>query len=115
MARPRTPTAVLELRGAFKNHPSRLKDREFEPVVATDLPEPPKYLTTATAGTWLELKARGHWLTTADKFLIEIAATLMARYRINELKSGDVSQLIGLLGKIGFSPVERGKMDLPTQ
>jgi hypothetical protein len=46
--------------------------------------------------------------------LVEIAATLMARYRIDELKSGDVSLLIGLLGKIGFSPNERGKMNLPS-
>jgi hypothetical protein len=46
--------------------------------------------------------------------LVEIAATLMARYRIDELKSGDVSLLIGLLGKIGFSPNECGKMNLPS-
>jgi hypothetical protein len=45
------------------------------------------------------------------KFLVEIAATLMARYRMDELKAGDVSLLIGLLGKIGCSPGERGKMD----
>jgi hypothetical protein len=115
MARPRTPTAVLELRGAFKNHPSRRKDRKFEPVVTTDLPAPPRHLDGITRATWLEMKARGHWLTSADRFLVEIAATLMARYRVDELKSADVSQLIGLLGKIGFSPVERGKMDLPAK
>jgi hypothetical protein len=46
--------------------------------------------------------------------LVEIAATLIARYQIDKLKSGDVSQLTALLGKIGFSPVERGKMNLPT-
>jgi hypothetical protein len=46
--------------------------------------------------------------------LVEIAAALMARYRIDELKSGDVSLLISLLGKIGFSPNERGWMNLPT-
>jgi hypothetical protein len=39
----------------------------------------------------------------------------MARYRIDELKSGDVSLLIALPGKIGFSPAERGKMDLPAK
>jgi hypothetical protein len=44
--------------------------------------------------------------------LVEIAVTLMGRYRIDELKSGDVSQLIRLLGKIGFSPSERVKMNL---
>jgi hypothetical protein len=39
----------------------------------------------------------------------------MARYRIDELKSGDVSLLIGLPGKIGFSPKERGALNLPTR
>jgi hypothetical protein len=33
---------------------------------------------------------------------IVIAATLMARYQTDQLKSGDVSLLVGLLGKIGF-------------
>jgi hypothetical protein len=61
---------------------------------------------------WLEMKARGYWLTSADRFLVEIAATLMARYRTDKLKSGDVSQLIGLLGKIGFSPNERNKLNV---
>jgi hypothetical protein len=63
---------------------------------------------------WLEIKSRGYWLTSADRFLVEIAAALMARYRIGELNSGDVSLLIGLPGKIGFSPNERGRMNLPT-
>jgi hypothetical protein len=62
---------------------------------------------------WLDMKPRGYWLTSADQFFVEIAATLMARYRIDQLQSGDVSQLIGLLGKIGFSPNERGRMNLP--
>jgi hypothetical protein len=114
MVRPRTPTAVLELRGAFKNHPSRLKDRKFEPRVSTVIPDAPKYLTAATTLAWLEMKSRVYGLTSADRFLVEIAAKQMARYRADELKSGDVSLLIGLLGKIGFSPGERGKMNLPT-
>jgi hypothetical protein len=46
------------------------------------------------------------------QILVEIAATLMTRYRDDELKSGDVSQMIGLLGKIGFSPNKRGKRNL---
>jgi hypothetical protein len=89
-------------------------DRKCEPIVTTPLPEPPKYLTKAATVAWLEMRSRGFWLTSADRFLVEIAATLMARYRIEELNSGDVSLLIGLLGKIGFSPKERGRMNLPT-
>jgi hypothetical protein len=34
----------------------------------------------------------------------------MARYRLDEVRSGDVSQPVSL-DKIGFSPVERGKLD----
>jgi hypothetical protein len=37
----------------------------------------------------------------------------MAAYRGDKLRSADTSLLIGLLGKIGFSPNERGKMNLP--
>jgi hypothetical protein len=61
------------------------------------------------------MQSHGFWLTSADRFLVEIAATLMAGYRGDSVKSGDVSQLIGLLGKIGFSPKERGALNLPTE
>jgi hypothetical protein len=114
MGRPRTPTALLALRGAFINHPSRLRARKNEPLVTTALPEPPPSLPKPVRLTWLEIKSNGFWLTSADRFLVEIAATLMAAHRSDKLKSGDVSLLIGLLGKIGFSPKERGSMNLPT-
>ncbi len=113
MARPRTPTAVLELRGAFKRNPNRR--RSFEPRILTALPGPPPSLPKPVKSAWLEMQFRGFWLTSADRFLVEIAATLMAAYRSDQLKSGDVSQLIGLLGKIGFSPKERGALNLPTR
>jgi hypothetical protein len=114
MARPRTPTAVLELRGAFKNHPSRLRDRKYEPLVTTPLPEAPHYLPKLARSMWLEMKSHGFWLTSADQFLVEIAATYMAAYRGDKLKAADTSLLIGLLNKIGFSPTERRKMNLPA-
>jgi hypothetical protein len=58
---------------------------------------------------WLEMKCRGFRLTRADS-LIEIAATLAA-YRHDRFKSADISLLITLFGKIGFSGNERGKMN----
>jgi hypothetical protein len=57
----------------------------LEPRVSTALPAPPKHLVVPTAATWLATRSRGWWLTSADGFLVEIAAALMARYRINEL------------------------------
>jgi len=114
MGRTRTPTAVLALRGAFKRNPDRLRARQHEPLVTTALPDPRPSLPKPVKQAWLEMQLRGFWLTSADRFLVEIAATLMTRYRFNEITSGDVSQLIGLLGKIGFSPKDRGALNLPT-
>jgi hypothetical protein len=59
MARPRTPTALLELRGAFKNHPSRLKARKYEPIVTSALPDPPHTLPKPVKAAWLEMCERG--------------------------------------------------------
>jgi hypothetical protein len=115
MPRPRTPTSVLELRGAFKNHPSRLRDRKREPIVSTPLPEPPEHLPQPVKSTWQEMRCHGYWLTSADRFLVEIACTLTAGYRGDTLKSGDVSMLIGLLGILGFAPKDRLKLNLPEQ
>jgi hypothetical protein len=93
--------------------PSRGRDRKNEPRVTTALPEPPSYLASTAVTAWQEVKSRGWWLTSADRFLIEIATTLMGRYRADILTSGDVSLMIGLLGKVGFSPGERGRLNLP--
>ena len=102
MARPRLPTALLELRGAFKHDPKRKKARQNEPLVTAPLPDAPDYLTADAMEAWREMKARGYWLTSADQFLVEIAATLTARYRLGQLTHGHVSVMIGLLGKLGF-------------
>lgn len=115
MARPRTPTALLELRGSFKHDPQRRRARQNEPIVSAPLPDPPSRINEPAVSTWQELKAQGFWLTSADRFLVEIAAALMTAYRRDRLKSADTAMLIGLLSKLGFSPRERGALNLPDK
>jgi hypothetical protein len=57
--------------------------------------------------SWLLAHPRG-------QFLNRDWATLMAAYRHDRFKSADISLLITLLGKIGFSGNARGKMNLPS-
>ncbi|MBR0718938.1 hypothetical protein [Bradyrhizobium liaoningense] len=102
MARPRLPTALLELRGAFKHDPQRKRARQREPLGTPPLPDAPDHLTDDVAKVWRQMKTRGYWLTSADQFLVEIAATLAARFTAGQLKHGHVSVMIGLLGKLGF-------------
>jgi hypothetical protein len=116
LGRNRTATAVLELRGSTKHNAYRYRDRANEPIVKTKLPDAPRRLPKDVKAAWLEMKSRGGlWLTSADQFLVHIAAYYMARYRNNECNSAETSSLlIGVLGKLGFSPKERAALNLPT-
>ena len=115
MPRPRTPTAVLKARGAFKNHPKRAKDREGEPVINTPLGDPPAKLPPLEKAAWRELQSQGTWLVAPDKFLVEVAVRLMARHRSNKIDNPSRSHLISALSKLGFNPTERSKIKLPTE
>ena len=113
MARPRLPTAVLELRGSFLRNPNRKKARENEPICTEPLPDPPRRLPKDVKAAWREMRDRGGlWLTSADQYLVEIAATYMARHRNNECGSAETSLVIKVLNMLGFSPSERRKLNI---
>ena len=115
MGKNRNATALLHLRGSTKHNAYRYRDRANEPIVSTPLPDPPRGLPKPVKQAWTEMKDRGGlWLTSADQFLVLIAATYMARYRYDELKSADTWLLIGVLGKLGFAPKDRAALNLPT-
>lgn len=88
------------------------RDRANEPIVSTPLPDPPRRLPKPVKLAWQEMQAHGGlWLTSADRFLIEIAATLMHRHR-TAAQSAETALLISLLSKLGFSPKERGALNI---
>lgn len=113
MGRPRTPTAILELKGAFKNHPGRRKDRVNEPIPIGSVGDPPEHLEPQTATLWRDLAAYGAWLTAADRLLLEVAVVLFARFRAAELDGSGISKLITALSKLGFTPTDRGRVQAP--
>ena len=113
MSRPRTPTAVLELRGAFKNQPERARERAGEPRPTDPLGDPPKRLKPADKAAWREMQEHGFWLTSADQFMVEIAASLMAKHRGGTIDNPARSLLVSTLSKLGFGPAERSKMKVP--
>lgn len=113
MPRTRTPTAVLELRGAFKRHPERA--REGEPRPTTLLGDPPASLNTEERLAWKEMQREGFWLTTADAFMVEISACLMAQQRNGSIDNPARSLLVSTLSKLGFGPSERSKMKVPEE
>ncbi len=114
MARPRKPTAALELAGAFKKDPKRGKERANEPKPTTKLGKPPEHLDELQKLIWDEMAAEGFWLTGADRFLFEVAVKLFAKFRLGIIfESKDASALVGTLNKLGFGPTERSKIKAP--
>jgi hypothetical protein len=113
MARPRKPTAALELKGAFKRNPQRKTERKAEPKPDGKIGVAPAAFSADEKKLWDELAGYGFWLTDADRLMLEIAVKLMVLFRTNALDGGGISKLIAALAKLGFSPTDRSKVQAP--
>lgn len=113
MARPRKPTAALELKGAYKKDPQRKADRKDEPKPSGAVGKAPDFFDAEERLIWDDLAEFGFWLTDADRLMLEIAVKLMSMFRKNTLDGGGISKLITALSKLGFSPTDRSKVQAP--
>lgn len=118
MARPRTPTNVLDARGAFKKHPERART---DAPAAGPLGNPPSHVTGDVLKAWREIakSAPLQVLTESDRLALELAANLLAQFRLNpvDFPAAKLVRLEALLGKFGMTPADRakvgGKKDAP--
>lgn len=116
MARPRTPTNVLELRGAYKKDPQRKRKNEPKPAAGigkfsdgpVDLPE-----------IWDEVVAQTvpGVMTVSDRIALEALCRLIADIRNNpaELSVGKITAMVSLLGRFGLTPADRSKVTIPEE
>jgi hypothetical protein len=106
------PSSVLEARGSFKKDPKR---KRVDPVVTGDLGEAPAYFHEDERAIWDELKGiiPVGLAKSADRWMVEIAARYMAKFRDTGLKSTELAQLLSALGKLGMSPADRAKCAMP--
>ncbi len=117
MARPRTATTILELRGGLKNRPQRAAKRANEPVPTGKL-SPPEWLDAATRAAWDEFLGYCHpgLLTAADAPYFLYVVKLWMRVRDNKA----VDHKVGLrfeaaMAKLGMSPADRSRVSVPPQ
>jgi hypothetical protein len=112
--RPRTPTEILALRGAFKRHPERKRQRTGEPVPATPIGPAPAYFDAAQSAAYADLvrQAAAGILCDADGVAVEAAAVLLARMRAHgdAFTAGEFGRLQALLAAFGMSPADRSKV-----
>lgn len=112
MPRPRKPTRLHELSGAFAHDPKRKQARANEPQPAGDLGPAPKHLAVGEKRIWRELAAMAPAgvLFDSDRWAVEIACHLMAKLRSGDIKPQESSILLSTLSRLGLTPADRSKI-----
>ena len=117
MPKPRTPSAVLEARGAFDKDPARRRDDfeagEFDPA-------PPKYFSAKQKAVWVEIvnSLPASVLQATDRMAVELAARLIAQFRAqpdSEVTSAQVAQIRTALAVLGMTPADRSRVSIKKQ
>lgn len=112
MARHKQPAELAKLKGAEKKNPQRY--RKEAPKTGKPLGKPPTDFPEDLTVAWKELEkcALPGVLTSSDRFVMEVAASLLAEFRTNraEFKAAKYSHLIGCLARLGLTPADRQKL-----
>lgn len=112
MARPRKPTNVLMLAGAFKKNPQRLRERFAEPKPSGPIGDPP---------AWMNAKERQQWhdivsecppgvLSNADRGIVELTVTLREAVVRRRLDVKGRALLKACYAELGMTPASRSKV-----
>ncbi|MCI2243269.1 hypothetical protein L3067_01420 [Xanthomonas sp. PPL568] len=103
---------MAQFKGADKQNPQRYKRQP--PKSKSPLGRAPAHLPEDVAEVWKELErcALPGVLTGSDRFVMEVAASLLAEFRANraEFKAAKYSHLIGCLARLGLTPADRQKL-----
>lgn len=114
MSRPRKPTAMLQLVGAFEKNPARGRARANEPTPEGGIGEPPATFSPDEKSAWAEIVSTSHAgvFCRADRISVEIAARLLAQYRQTPLTFPDARllRLNRLLASFGMTPSDRSRV-----
>lgn len=115
MARPRTPTNILELKGAFKKNPQRA--RKAEPVPTGGIGPAPKRMTKRQQEAWDEVVTNcpAGVMGNSDRIALEVVVVRIAAYQDStELPPvQEATFIFNALGRFGMTPSDRSKIIVP--
>lgn len=129
MARPKTPTKILELKGSFKKDPQRSRTGEPEPELG--IGEPPKDMSENKAAIWREVDSQlvAGVLTISDRKAFELLVDGLyeIKYGVERMhpQTGDLitvpatrlerESVFKMLGKFGMTPSDRANIVVPEK
>jgi hypothetical protein len=109
MGRPRKPTELLRLSGAYKNHPGRAADRVDEPIPHGELGNPPSFFTDEQLAVWDQIvrDCPPGVLKITDTFAVEMAVYAVLKVRRGDGSAADLAQAKAMLSQFGMTPSSR--------
>jgi hypothetical protein len=110
MPRPRTPTEVLEISGAFDDQPGRRRPPALGSL--DPIGDPPAWMDPEAATYWREVvsEAAPGVLTAADRGVVEILAHLRAKTRRCEASTAETGLMLRGLIECFLTPASRSKV-----
>lgn len=115
MARPRKPSNVLELNGAFRKNPQRARR---EPDVEAGLGAAPNYFHADEIEIWDEIaySAPVGVLSRSDRLCVEMLVPMILKLRRREMiKAGERSFMLSTLTRMGCTPADRSRVAAPAE
>ena len=114
MGRPRKPTNVLKMQGAYRKDPQRLKARENEPVNLDPIGPCPEYLTEAGKTAWNDIVTTGPWLRLPDRLAVERTAIVLGQVRSIDRIDANLERILQTwIRLLGLPATERSKVYAP--
>jgi len=115
MGRPRTPSAILEAKGAFAHSPHRGLKRENEPTTDKPIGKPPANLSKAEKKVWKTLVEESipGVLMESDRLHFALLVRLATKFYNNEpMMASEQNLLVSLGGLFAMNPSSRSKVSV---
>ena len=111
MSAQRKPLSLAQATGSIDKNPARFSGR----VEPQTIPLGPatSALSDDERKCWDWFRAHFFYLTELDRPIIEVACKLRVKCLKNEISEVGRSQLVSLMGRLGGSPADRTRVQLP--
>jgi len=117
MGRLPASTAQLVLSGGLKHDPKRYASRTSEPKPSGPIGNPPSHFSPELRSIWKEFKSQAlpNAMGNSERLILEVMCRLVLRLRQGTISTGETSQLINCLSRLGMTPTDRVRVQsIPT-
>jgi hypothetical protein len=101
------------MRGSFRKHPERKREREGEPEVTQGLGKAPSVLDEAERARWRDIAKTAPWLNVSHRPMVEQTCQLWMMQRRGTASPGHMKLFASNMRVLGMTPTDSSKVKMP--